>query len=49
MNFAESRWLPVVLLACSNVFMTFAWYGHLKVQDQAAVAGHPRKLGHRVL
>ena len=20
----------VVLLACSNVFMTFAWYGHLK-------------------
>jgi uncharacterized protein (DUF486 family) len=21
---------PVVLLACSNVFMTFAWYGHLK-------------------
>jgi uncharacterized protein (DUF486 family) len=22
--------LPVVLLVCSNVFMTFAWYGHLK-------------------
>jgi uncharacterized protein (DUF486 family) len=22
--------LPVVLLAMSNVFMTFAWYGHLK-------------------
>lgn len=21
---------PVVLLVCSNVFMTFAWYGHLK-------------------
>ncbi|MBS0541975.1 MAG: DMT family protein, partial [Proteobacteria bacterium] len=20
---------PVVLLLCSNVFMTFAWYGHL--------------------
>ena len=20
----------IVLLACSNVFMTFAWYGHLK-------------------
>ena len=30
MNFTESRWLPVVLLTCSNVFMTFAWYGHLK-------------------
>jgi uncharacterized protein len=26
----ESRWLPVVLLTCSNIFMTFAWYGHLK-------------------
>ena len=22
--------LPVVLLLLSNVFMTFAWYGHLK-------------------
>jgi uncharacterized protein (DUF486 family) len=22
--------LPIVLLVCSNVFMTFAWYGHLK-------------------
>jgi len=22
--------LTVVLLSCSNVFMTFAWYGHLK-------------------
>ncbi|MGO4851397.1 DMT family protein [Phaeovulum sp. W22_SRMD_FR3] len=22
--------LPIVLLICSNVFMTFAWYGHLK-------------------
>lgn len=22
--------LPVVLLTASNVFMTFAWYGHLK-------------------
>ncbi|MBB3973753.1 DMT family protein [Hansschlegelia beijingensis] len=21
---------PLVLLLCSNVFMTFAWYGHLK-------------------
>ena|SRR5882724_12401650 len=30
MNFTQSRWLPIVLLTCSNVFMTFAWYGHLK-------------------
>jgi len=22
--------LPIVLLFCSNLFMTFAWYGHLK-------------------
>jgi hypothetical protein len=30
----QSRWLPVVLLVCSNVFMTFAWYGHLKFKDK---------------
>ena len=22
--------LPIALLLCSNLFMTFAWYGHLK-------------------
>jgi len=26
----HSRWLPFVLLTCSNVFMTFAWYAHLR-------------------
>lgn len=26
--------LTVVLLFCSNVFMTFAWYGHLKYVDK---------------
>ena len=26
--------LPVVLLLASNVFMTFAWYGHLKFTDR---------------
>jgi len=30
----QSRWLPVVLLVCSNVFMTFAWYGHLKFKSK---------------
>ena len=25
---------PVVLLLVSNVFMTFAWYGHLKFTDR---------------
>jgi len=29
----QSRWLPVLLLVCSNVFMTIAWYGHLKHKD----------------
>ncbi|MTI15814.1 hypothetical protein E1162_01010 [Rhodobacteraceae bacterium RKSG542] len=24
-----ATWLPVLLLCLSNVFMTFAWYGHL--------------------
>jgi uncharacterized protein (DUF486 family) len=28
-----NRWLPVVLLTVSNVFMTFAWYGHLKYKS----------------
>lgn len=26
----HSKWLPIVLLFASNIFMTFAWYGHLK-------------------
>ena len=30
----QSRWLPVVLLVASNVFMTFAWYGHLKFKSK---------------
>jgi len=30
----QSRWLPILLLTCSNVFMTFAWYGHLKFKDK---------------
>jgi uncharacterized protein (DUF486 family) len=25
---------PILLLAVSNVFMTFAWYGHLKVEHR---------------
>jgi uncharacterized protein len=36
MNPSEnSRLLPVALLVCSNVFMTFAWYGHLRHKDVA--------------
>ncbi len=29
----QSRWTPVLLLVISNVFMTFAWYGHLKFKQ----------------
>ncbi len=31
----QSRWFPIVLLVCSNVFMTIAWYGHLKHKNVA--------------
>jgi len=30
----QTRWLPILLLVGSNVFMTFAWYGHLKYKDK---------------
>src|SRR5262245_40499896 len=30
MDVRQSVWLPIVMLTASNVFMTFAWYGHLK-------------------
>ena len=26
----NAYWTPIALLLASNVFMTFAWYGHLK-------------------
>lgn len=31
----------ILLLICSNVFMTFAWYGHLKMKDYAWFASLP--------
>jgi uncharacterized protein len=34
MDYTASRWLPIVLLTVSNIFMTFAWYGHLKFKGQ---------------
>ena len=33
MPFVLERLLPVFLLICSNLFMTFAWYGHLKYKS----------------
>ena len=29
--------LPILLLVCSNVFMTFAWYGHLKFASKPLI------------
>jgi uncharacterized protein len=29
----HSKWLPILLLCGSNIFMTFAWYGHLKFKS----------------
>ena len=29
--------LPIILLVISNVFMTFAWYGHLKYKSSPLV------------
>lgn len=28
-----NAWITVALLVVSNIFMTFAWYGHLKLQE----------------
>lgn len=28
-----SIWLTILLLVVANVFMTFAWYGHIKLQQ----------------
>ena len=34
MPIAIPSWLlPILMLFCSNVFMTFAWYGHLKFKE----------------
>jgi uncharacterized protein len=32
-----SYFLPIGLLFLSNIFMTFAWYGHLKSLSQSAL------------
>jgi len=33
--------LTIFLLIISNVFMTFAWYGHLKLQEMKITTGWP--------
>ncbi len=32
--------LTIVLLVVSNIFMTFAWYGHLKLQDMKVISSN---------
>lgn len=31
---------PLILLVVSNIFMTFAWYGHLKLQQMKVLSGN---------
>ena len=34
MTLSSAALTPILLLLASNVFMTFAWYGHLKFTDR---------------
>jgi uncharacterized protein (DUF486 family) len=34
MTATTAKLLPIAMLLISNVFMTFAWYGHLKFTDR---------------
>jgi uncharacterized protein (DUF486 family) len=40
--------LTILLLTISNIFMTFAWYGHLKYRNEA-LWKVTRQWGHRLL
>lgn len=33
-------WLTIGLLVISNIFMTFAWYGHLKLQQMHVIGSN---------
>lgn len=33
--------LTILMLVCSNVFMTFAWYGNLKLQQMKLITDWP--------
>lgn len=33
-------WLTVALLVTSNIFMTFAWYGHIKLEQMRVITDH---------
>jgi len=38
----------IVLLTISNIFMTFAWYGHLKYRSEGLLESDSCQLGYRV-
>lgn len=40
-SFSGSSVLTIVLLVVSNVFMTLAWYGHLKLQQMGISTNWP--------
>ncbi|GAB1472814.1 DMT family protein [Bacteroidota bacterium] len=33
--------VTIILLVAANIFMTFAWYGHLKLQEMGKIANTP--------
>ena len=33
--YIRNMWKPIILLCASNLFMTMAWYGHLKFKNTA--------------
>ncbi|MBR1552081.1 MAG: DMT family protein [Muribaculaceae bacterium] len=41
MNSLTTGMLTIGLLVVSNAFMTFAWYGHLKLQDAGVTSNWP--------
>ena len=39
-DLSMNPWLTVALLVVSNVFMTFAWYGHIKLEQMRVITDH---------
>ena len=35
-----SGWITIALLVVANIFMTFAWYGHLKLQEAKIITSN---------
>ena len=40
-NHYMKAFYTILLLIVSNVFMTFAWYGHLKLQEMKVISNWP--------